>query len=248
MEKPYIITCVSHRRPHNIEKVIETAGTNKILFIVNDQKDFDDYTRKGVNCLIGGSLAKNRNKALEYCFNKNKICIQIDDDLKKTTINDFTGKRTGQCTYVLDAIESLMPHFLNSKYLYAGAPPTDNPFFATEEIKENILITSPFTMTKPNSIRYDEKLKLKEDYDYTLQHINNGTGCVRYSKFLFSFQSGTNKGGVVQYRESNLEKKTIDYLFKKWGNCIKLNPKRENEILLNKKSFEILNSNQTSLF
>lgn len=244
----YIITCISHRRPQNVNKIIETTGTDKIVFVVNDQQDYEQYTAQGVKCLIGGSLTKNRNKALEYCFTQNKICIQIDDDLKKTSINDFTGKRTGQTTTVLNAINTLMPRFLNSVCLYAGAPPTDNPFFAIDHTKENILITAPFTMAKPSAIRYDENLMLKEDYDYTLQHINNGTGCIRFSQFLFSFQSSTNSGGVVSYRTQQMEQQAINYLQKKWGECIKLNPKRENEILLNKNSYAILNSNQQSLF
>jgi hypothetical protein len=244
----YIITCVSHRRPQNIEKIIETTGTDKIVFVVNDQIDYENYTAKGVKCIIGGSLTKNRNAALDYCFAQNKICVQIDDDLKKVCLNDFTGKRTGINVTVLEAIENILPTFLKSKHLYCGAPPTDNPFFALEPIKENILITAPFTITKPNKIRFDETLMLKEDYDYTLQHINNGTGCIRFSKYLFSFQSSTNNGGAVSYRTSDLENKSIEYLINKWGECIKLNPKRENEILLNKNSFEILNSNQIGLF
>jgi len=244
----YIITCISHRRADNVDKIIETTGTTNIVFVVNDQQDYEQYKKKGVKCLIGGSLTKNRNKALEYCFNQNKICIQIDDDLKKISINNFTGKRTGETTNVLNSINILMPAFLNSNCLYAGAPPTDNPFFAIEPTRENILITAPFTMTKPSSIRYDENLMLKEDYDYTLQHIKNGSGCIRFAQFLFSFQSSTNQGGVVDYRTLELEQKTIKQLQNKWGECIRLNPKRENEILLNKNSYNILNSNQQNLF
>ena len=74
----YIITCISHRRPQNVNKIIETTGTDKIVFVVNDQQDYEQYTAQGVKCLIGGSLTKNRNKALDYCFTQNKICIQIN--------------------------------------------------------------------------------------------------------------------------------------------------------------------------
>jgi len=73
-------------------------------------------------------------------------------------------------------------------------------------------------------------------------------GCLRYGKYLTSFKHYTNKGGVVGYRDTELEQKTIQYLIDKWGECIKLNSKRENEILLNKNSLEILTSQQTSLF
>ena len=45
-------------------------------------------------------------------------------------------------------------------------------------------------------------------------------------------------------KKNNKIKSNLKYLINKWGECIRLNPKRENEILLNKDSFNILNSNQ----
>lgn len=244
----YIITCISHRRSENVKTVFETTGTDDIVFVVNDQQDVDDYRSNGaLKVITGGSLVGNRNAALEYCFKLDKICVQIDDDLQAVSVNDFTGKRTKQYVTVKQAIEDLVISFQGSSFNFAGAPPTENPFFATKQSQENILITAPFTLTKPNPVRFDKKLKLKEDYDYTLQHIKNG-GCIRYHKYLFNFKRYGNTGGAVSYRTSALEQQSIEYLKNKWEGCIKLNPKRENEILLNKNSYNILNSNQTQLF
>ena len=244
----YIITCISHRRPDNVKTVFETTGTEEIVFVVNDQKDVDDYKAAGaVEVVTGGSLVGNRNAALDYCFKRDKICVQIDDDLISVAINDFTGKRTKQYVTVKQAIEDLIVGFIKSDYKFAGAPPTENPFFATKVSQENILITAPFTLTKPNNIRFDKNIRLKEDYDYTLQHIEQG-GCIRYHKYLFNFKRYGNEGGAVSYRTSELEQQSIQYLQAKWGECIKLNTKRENEILINKNSKQILLSNQQSLF
>ncbi len=244
----YLITCISHRRSHNVKTVFETTGTEDIVFVVNDQKDVDHYKEAGaLDVITGGSLVGNRNKALNYCFKRNKICVQIDDDLLTVAVNDFTGKRTKQYVTVKQAIDDLIQEFIKSDYKFAGAPPTGNPFFATKLTQENILITAPFTLTKPNSIRFDKNIKLKEDYDYTLQHIKQG-GCIRYHKYLFNFKRYGNEGGAVSYRTNKLEQQSIQYLQQKWGECIKLNPKRENEILLNKKSFNILHSQQLQLF
>lgn len=244
----YIITCISHRRPNNVPTIYETTGTKDIVFVVNDEQDIEAYKKQGaVNIINGGSLVGNRNKALEYCFKLNSICVQIDDDLQDIAINDFTGKRTKQLVKVKQVIEDLLIDFINSDFTLAGAPPTNNPFFATKPFQENILITAPFTLNKPNPIRFDNKLKLKEDYDYTLQHIQN-TGCIRYHKYLFNFKRYGNTGGAVNYRTTKLEQESINYLQTKWGECIKLNPKRENEILLNKNSYEILHSKQQTLF
>jgi len=245
----YIITCISHNRHENIKSFIEKVGTNKIIFFVKDQKDKELYLKNGAKkVIISGSLMDSRNASLEYCFSLNKICIQLSDDLEKIMLNDFSGKRTYNYVSVVDVLQDLILNFKKSKYYFAGFPPTNNPFFSLKEKELNKFIVGDFIIIKPNDLRFDNNLRLKEDYDYTLQHIKELGGCIRFGKYLNSFKHYSNKGGAVDYRDSELEQKTIKYLISKWGDCIKLNQKRENEILLNRKSFEILNSNQTSLF
>jgi hypothetical protein len=85
---------------------------------------------------------------------------------------------------------------------------------------------------KPCDLLFDEKLTLKEDYDYTLQHLKKYGNTFRYQKYLFEFQHYKNKGGAVDYRTETEEQKNINYLFAKWGAKIKLNIKRKNEILI----------------
>ena len=91
---------------------------------------------------------------------------------------------------------------------------------------------------KPNELKFDEKLTLKEDYDYTLQHIERYGICMRYQKYLFSFSHYSNEGGAVEYRNDTEEQYNIVYLMKKWGKSVKLNKKRKNEILIKYKNEE----------
>ena len=58
-----------------------------------------------------------------------------------------------------------MPHFINSDYFFAGFPPTNNPFFALKEYEYNQFIVGDFILIKPNELRFDDNLRLKEDYD-----------------------------------------------------------------------------------
>lgn len=245
----YITTCISHNRHENVKDFLDKVGSTKVVFFVKDETDKENYLNNGASeVVISGSLMDSRNASLDYCFARDKICIQLSDDLEKIMVNDFTGKRTHEYVKVVDVVESIITHFIESKYYFAGFPPTNNPFFALKEIDINKFIVGDFIIVKPNELRFDTKLRLKEDYDYTLQHIESKGGCIRYGGFLNSFKHYSNKGGAVDYRTNSLEQETIKYLKQKWGNCVKENPKRENEILLNKKSFEILNSNQQSLF
>lgn len=245
----YIITCISHNRHENIGSFIEKVGTDKIVFFVKDLKDKELYLQNGAKeVIVSGSLMDSRNASLDYCFSKNKICVQLSDDLENTMVNDFTGKRTYSFVLVTDVLENIINDFINSKYYFAGFPPTNNPFFALKQKEFNKFIVGDFILVKPNHLRFDNNLKLKEDYDYTLQNIKELGGCIRYGGFLNTFKHYSNKGGAVDYRTNKLEQETISYLMSKWGECIKLNPKRENEILLNKNSFEILNTKQINLF
>lgn len=248
MEK-FVICCISHRRPQNIKKVYETTGTENILWVVNDDLDVETYTKHGaINIIKGGSLSGNRNAALEYCFTQNKICIQIDDDLQRIAVNDFTGKRSGLTVNVMDVINDILPEFEASTSFYAGFPPTSNPFFALKKVEKNKLITAPFTFTKPNALRYDMSLNLKEDYDYTLQHIKEHGECTRYAKYLMHFKSNKGTGGAVDYRSDSTEQTAIKHLMLKWEGCLALNLKRKNEILIKKGVEKMFNSGQVSLF
>lgn len=245
----YLITCISHNRHENIKDFFKKVGTDNIIFFVKDNIDKINYIEQGAkNVIISGSLMDSRNSSLKYCFDMNKICIQLSDDLEKIMINDFSGKRTHKYIDVVGVLNDIIPEFIDSKYYFAGFPPTDNPFFALNKIETNKFIVGDFILVKPNELIFDKNLKLKEDYDYTLQHIRKYGGCFRYGKYLNTFKHYSNKGGAVDYRTNELEQSTINYLKNKWGECIKENTKRENEILLNKNSYNILNSNQINLF
>ncbi len=245
----YIITCISHNRHENIKKFYDVVGTNEITFFVKDQTDVEKYKQNGaLNVIASGSLMDSRNAALEYCFKQGKICIELSDDLENIMLNDFTGKRTKKYVTVIDVLNDIVPVFINSEYYLAGFPPTNNPFFALNPEELNKFIVGDFLIIKPTRLRFDTNLKLKEDYDFCLQFMKEKGGCIRYGKYLMSFKHYSNKGGAVDYRTTKLEQETINYLVKKWGDCIRLNTKRENEILLNRNSYKILNSKQINLF
>ena len=115
--------------------------------------------------------------------------------------------------------------------LLLGIPPTDNYFFANKIVSTNTFCIGDMLFIKPNELRFDEQLTLKEDYDYTLQHKERGD-VIRYQKYLFTFEHYSNKGGAVDVRDDEEEQKNIQILKSKWGDKIKLNPKRKNEILI----------------
>lgn len=190
------------------------------------------YEKHGCkNVFETGTLMQSRNAALNMAFNENKICVQLSDDLKKVTTNkNFGPKKQVDIDYAIDQLVNIFQK-VDGVYLM-GIPPTSNDFFAKSLISKNTFCIGDMLFVKPNDLRFDTLLTLKEDYDYTLQHLSKYKNCFRYQKYLFEFEHYKNKGGAVDYRTEQEEQKNIKILFAKWGNKIKLNPKRKNEILI----------------
>ncbi len=204
---------------------------NEYVFCVkNGQKEL--YEKVGCkNVFETGGLMQSRNAALEMAFKENKICVQVSDDLKKVTINKNFGEK--KQVDLCNAINELVIIFekINGVYLM-GVPPTSNDFYAKKIVSKNTFCIGDMLFIKPNPLRFDTNLTLKEDYDYTLQHLDKYGNVFRYQKYLFEFEHYKNKGGAVDYRSEKEEQKNIRMLIGKWGDKIKLNPKRKNEILI----------------
>jgi len=202
----------------------------KYIFCVkNGQKEL--YEQNGCKRVYNtGNLMDSRNFALEHAFKNNNICIQLSDDIKKVTTNKNFFKKKIVSLDV--AIDDILSKFIKIKGVdLMGVPPTDNYFFANKLVLENKFCIGDMLFVKPNELRFDTQLSLKEDYDYTLQHIQKGK-VLRYQKYLFTFKHYSNKGGAVDIRNDKEEQKNIMILKYKWGDKIRLNPKRKNEILI----------------
>ena len=183
-----------------------------------------------LNVYETGNLMQSRNFALDHAFKLKRICVQLSDDIKKVVVNKNFG-----CPAKVEldfAIEDIVSKFNNVKGVkLLGVPPTDNFFFATKLVSVNTFCIGDMLFVKPNDLRFDEQLTLKEDYDYTLQHKERGD-VIRYQKYLFSFEHYSNKGGAVDVRDDKEEQKNIMILKSKWGDKVRLNSKRKNEILI----------------
>jgi len=225
--KLFIISSGRANTFNSMQEVIKEEG----VFIVGtgEKKAYEDAGAKEV--YEGGKLIDSRNKALDLAFAENKYCIQLDDDLIDVKLNDFSGKNTNILVDLGNYIDELVEFAESRPEKLIGVPPTSNPFYARNEIQLNAFIIGSACLTKPSPERFDPNMKLKEDYDFTLQHIKNYGGVVRFHKYLLSFKHYTNAGGAVSYRNNERETEAINYLMNKWGDAIRLNTKRENEIL-----------------
>jgi hypothetical protein len=203
---------------------------NYIFCVRNGEKEL--YEKNGCkNVFETGKLLESRNFALKHSFSQNKICVQLSDDLKKVKINkNFAEKKEVSIDFAINDLINIFNKVSGVNLM--GIPPTSNDFFAKNLISKNTFCIGDMLFVKPCNLLFDEKLTLKEDYDYTLQHLKKYGNTFRYQKYLFEFQHYKNKGGAVDYRTEDEEQKNINYLLHKWGSKIRLNPKRKNEILI----------------
>jgi len=225
---------VSHGRPEAVPKVHELLGSNATWYVGIGEGD--SYRSKGAYHVVeSGKLLASRNRILDDAFEANIPAVQFSDDpvsLKQAIL--YRRKITSQILSFQTAVEYLLDGLQQTRMKLAGCAPTANEFFFDPRrvISFNRFIVGDFTVTMPTELRYDENLTLKEDYDYTLQHIQKYGGVARRNDILAEFKHYTNEGGVVDYRSVAEEQKNIAYLKKKWGASIKDNKKRPNEILL----------------
>ena len=191
---------------------------------VKDYKEYHDSVL-GVPDEIKGITA-TRNWILNNC--DDEWMIQVDDDarafrkIERDQQSHFTDPER------IDKIVSNM-FVLTSEWglkCWGLAMATDHkyyreycPFVTQCSIGANIIgiIRNP--------LRFDERLKVKEDYDYSMQHIYKYGGALRFNKYGVDVIHLTNKGGCVDYRTKDTELEAYEILLKKWGkNVVRKQP------------------------
>ena len=71
-----------------------------------------------------------------------------------------------------------------------------------------------------NELRFDERLPLKDDYDYCLQNLNKYRKILRFNYACMIKKDHGNLGGCADYRTMSREMDQLKLLQKKWANKI----------------------------
>lgn len=226
---------VSSNRPDNVAQMESFAAQcdSQIHWFVPENQP-EQYLKSGAHYVYeSGGLVPSRNAALKMAFESNKICVMLDDDLKKCEM--ITNAKDKVEITFKQMINEMYKILRNSPCRMAGISPTTNTFYYNpkQPIGLRHFCIASLIMVSPCDLYFDEQFRTKEDYDYTLQHIKKFGGVMRINYLIPTFGHYTNKGGVVDYRTPELEQDSIRKLKEKWGtNIVKDNPRRPNEILI----------------
>lgn len=227
------IAIISARRPARVPEMRKHLGplADQARWYVRDEQDVDDYGYAGAgDVFAAGDLVTARNLALEEAFAAGSNCVQLSDDL---TGVDFAPDRDRKSRITLPLAIQMLARFVTPECPVVGAAATDNLFFMPKDnVSSAAFIIGDLMVIGPNRLRFDAALRLKEDLELSIAALKEFGQVARVNTLLPGFQHRTNGGGVVDYRTSELERESIAYIMAKHPGCVRLNPRREDEILL----------------
>lgn len=228
------VNCPSYKRPK-----VETLDYLPFCKVWVAESEYEKYidANKGfekniisVPNEVQGNLCRIRNYILdkEFADGCEVVCI-VDDDLRAV----YRFEKAEGSLYGYDKVKVEADEFMGFLYKYSVL--CDDFGFKFWGVMCNAdalsyrhstpfstvsYIGGPFQVHLKNSLRYDERLPLKEDYDMTLQHCNIYRGCLRVNKFHYDAKQSQQAGGCASYRSYEREKSQLEALQKKWGKDI----------------------------
>merc|ERR1719171_1246200 len=99
-------------------------------------------------------------------------------------------------------------------------------------------ILGDFFVAEGSECLFDERLSLKEDYDFTASHLEKYGEVLRCNRLLITAKHETNQGGACDIRDAKglKEQYNIGVLTEKWPGAIQKHPTRANQVVLRWKS------------
>lgn len=232
------IAIPSYKRPKI--KTLDILGEfpkNDIYIFVNDAEEREAYTKAnpGINVIQTNTkgITPARNFILNFFPDGERIMMLDDDilrfqvikiiDLKKIQVDILSIKTlfekgfewAEKCGYKLWGVQM------------CGYTPA-----MTFKLNNDKFIIGTAAGIINNPLRFDENMKLKEDYDYTLKHIVTYGGALRMNFVTVEAVHYSNSGGCVDYRTKELEAEACQILLDRYPDRVFRNVKRENEIII----------------
>lgn len=212
------------------------------IIFVDDAEQKKKYVQNGWNHGLDivvtnkTGISNTRNAILEYC--KKDDVVMLDDDVKG--VHRLTPDGSGLQRMTADEIHTFCRDAFtvcrkNGTKLW-GVYMIKNHFFMSHKIDPAGFCISTMSGIIPGEIRFDTTMPLKEDYDFTLQHIIAYKKVARFNAVCVEAYHYTNKGGCQDYRNDEREQEATEILLGRYPNLLRLNPKRENEIIISIRS------------
>mmetsp|Transcript_7005 Transcript_7005/g.22077 ORF Transcript_7005/g.22077 Transcript_7005/m.22077 type:complete len:406 (-) Transcript_7005:1303-2520(-) len=244
---------ISCKRPANVKPMEAKLQGCSPTWIVG-AGDVEAYKAAGAtNVVEGGGLCASRNLALQLAGAAGKPCVQISDDIKSLSfvasredteqwvkpgtiqVANQRAKQAevgvaslGACARYIDVQTRRVGCKLGGTY------PCGNPGQALggPVVGAEHFVVGDFIVVQPDALRFDETMTLKEDYDFTCQHIYKHGRVARCNRLLILAEHYVNAGGAVAVRNKQREAQNIKHLRSKWPGVFLGSPRGPSEVRL----------------
>jgi len=217
----------SYKRPK-----VKTLDYLPFANIWVDQKEYKAYVDanpEGSNIIKcaskhQGNLCRIRNHIMVTEFqNGADVVLIVDDDLKAVGYWERKQKFIIQTDEFLAFLEkySILAKEWGAYFWGLNIAPDKQNYREYTPFSLSSYIGGPFQcFLKGNECLYDERLYLKEDYDMTLQHLNEYRKVLRLNKFFYEAKQSEQIGGCAVQRNLKVEQEQFELLQMKWGGKI----------------------------
>lgn len=251
----FFVGIISKERSENVQMIhamFTGTGVTPTWFV--GEGEAEKYRAAGATEVQeSGGLCASRNAALDAAAAAGKVCVQMSDDITSIQIVQNTSKYVRPSNIdVANARARKAPRWRVSPvgaahYLFhvmttanaklGGAYPNCNHGFAFQQppTSPDLFIVGDFLVcdVKNNPLRFDQDMTLKEDYDFTAQHLHKYGHVCRSNRLFVKAQHYTNPGGAVAVRTASREQENIAILRRKWPEVFRRHGTRgPNEVLM----------------
>jgi len=225
-------------------KILDSNLFEPTLF-VNDDIEKMEYEKvnKGISVVATNTkgITNARNAILSHYKPQDEV-VMADDDIRSIQYVDPQGKKLIDATSA-QISELCQKGFAECKKLGTklwGVYPVHNAFYMAKKSTYYHFIIGSFSGVIISDLRYDDKMRVKEDYDFTMSNIFRFGKVVRFDDWTVNAKHYTNKGGCVDDRsgKKDIDIEAMNYLIGKYGLLIKKNPRREGEVIINSRLIE----------
>jgi len=240
----------------NVQAQLLAGGAKPTWYV--DAASLDSYKKLGLNAKVGGKLVPARNLALKDAQRLGKPCVQVSDDIYSWTLyggpagralglvkkGDLSGgnvaaKRAKRlrispaaaARYLLARMRAARDGAgKNAGPRLAGVFPLGNTgqAFCDTPTATDRFILGDFFVADSSPCRFDPRMTLKEDYDFTCSHLAKHGQVFRCNRMFVAAVHEVNQGGAVSERDSagKRERENIVILKEKWPGVFHLNGRR----------------------
>lgn len=245
MTNQFIFAIPSFARADNqpCAKLLAALGYPKeqIVLHVQTANDFVEYCRRYSSIATvlykpGACIGDNKNALLDATTGRGKTIVMLSDAVKGFLRYDEKTKSAKRVTtkpdfeFLLNDMYSVM---MVERALIAGVYPVNNAFFMANSYVVGNIIIGCFMMIDPKCpLRFDPRLKVKEDFGLSLQAISRGARVVRLN-YVTIDRTHKIKGGCKQWwdqKGDTANKAACDILLRSYGSLIATHRTRKNEL------------------